>query len=138
MSVPPRPSAPPTSSHRGELDRPTANNIVLLVLAGAVVGYASTWPGGASAASREALAVEAATRERERLARDIHDGVLQVLALVQRRGAELGGEAAELGRLAGEQEAALRALVSGSRPMPARRRRSDLRGAARGVRLERR
>jgi hypothetical protein len=41
----------------------------------------------------------------------VHDGVLQVLALVQRRGAELGGEAAELGRLAGEQEVTLRALV---------------------------
>jgi len=32
--------------------------------------------------------------------------------MVQRRGAEAGGEAAELGRLAGEQEAALRALVT--------------------------
>jgi signal transduction histidine kinase len=38
--------------------------------------------------------------------------VLQVLALVQRRGAEIGGPAAELGRLAGEQETALRALVA--------------------------
>src|SRR5690606_41926592 len=57
----------------------------------------------------------AATRERERLARRIHDSVLQVLAMVQRRGGELGGEAAELGRLAGAQEAALRSL-SGSRP----------------------
>jgi signal transduction histidine kinase len=37
--------------------------------------------------------------------------VLQVLALVQRRGPELGGEAAELGRLAGEQERALRELI---------------------------
>ncbi len=37
--------------------------------------------------------------------------MLQVLALVQRRGAEAGGAAAELGRLAGQQEAALRALV---------------------------
>jgi signal transduction histidine kinase len=34
-----------------------------------------------------------------------------VLALVQRRGAEIGGEAAELARLAGEQEASLRAFV---------------------------
>jgi signal transduction histidine kinase len=34
--------------------------------------------------------------------------------LVQRRGLELGGEAAELGRLAGEQEVALRALVQQS------------------------
>lgn len=35
-----------------------------------------------------------------------------MLALVQRRGAEVGGEAAEIGRLAGEQEAALRALIA--------------------------
>ena len=53
----------------------------------------------------------AAAVERARLARAVHDGVLQVLALVQRRGAELGGEAAELGRLAGEQEVALRTLI---------------------------
>ena len=62
---------------------------------------------------QHAAAVEAASRERERLARGIHDSVLQVLALVQRRGAEAGGEAAELGRLAGQQEAELRALVGG-------------------------
>jgi hypothetical protein len=46
-------------------------------------------------------------------ARDIHDSVLQVLAMVQRRGAEAGGAAAELGRLAGQQEAALRSLIGG-------------------------
>jgi signal transduction histidine kinase len=38
--------------------------------------------------------------------------VLQVLALVSARGRELGGAAAELGRLAGEQETALRSLVT--------------------------
>jgi signal transduction histidine kinase len=37
--------------------------------------------------------------------------VLQALALVQRRGPDLGPEGAELGRLAGEQEQALRALI---------------------------
>jgi signal transduction histidine kinase len=46
------------------------------------------------------------------LARPIHDGVLQVLALVQRQGAELGGEGARLAALAGEQEVALRTLLS--------------------------
>src|SRR5690606_27527314 len=40
----------------------------------------------------------------------------QVLALVRRRGMELGGEAAALGRRAGEQEATLRALVADSDP----------------------
>ena len=52
-----------------------------------------------------------ADAERARLARAVHDGVLQVLALIQRRGRELGGESAELGRMAGEQESALRALI---------------------------
>jgi signal transduction histidine kinase len=42
--------------------------------------------------------------------------VLQVLALVSSRGRTLGGEAADLGRLAAEQEAALRALLSRSGP----------------------
>jgi signal transduction histidine kinase len=53
----------------------------------------------------------AAAAERARLARAVHDGVLQILGLVQRRGHELGGPAAELGRLAGEQEVALRTLI---------------------------
>jgi signal transduction histidine kinase len=37
--------------------------------------------------------------------------VLQVLAMVQRQGADSGGQWAELGRLAGEQELALRSLI---------------------------
>ncbi|MEV4276368.1 ATP-binding protein [Actinoplanes xinjiangensis] len=51
---------------------------------------------------------EAAAAERDRLARPIHDGVLQVLAMVQR--GEAGGE---LAALAGEQEVALRNLLRG-------------------------
>ena len=90
---------------------PTANNIVLgCCLAGAAVIMSL-----ACAPRRSVLArapVESATRERERLSRDIHDGVLQVLALVGRRGRQAGGEAAEIGRLAAEQEQALRALVT--------------------------
>ncbi|HEY8479271.1 MAG TPA: DUF5931 domain-containing protein [Spirillospora sp.] len=95
--------------------RATFNNIVLLFLAGLVVGHVVRLAREAEARLARAVELEAATRERERLARGIHDSVLQVLAMVQRRGGELGGEAAELGRLAGEQEAALRSLIS-SRP----------------------
>src|SRR5215475_14166043 len=85
---------------------------VLVLLAGVAVGYVSTLADRAERAVQRATEIEAASRERDRLARGIHDSVLQVLALVQRRGAEVGGEAAEIGRLAGEQEAALRALIA--------------------------
>jgi signal transduction histidine kinase len=87
------------------------NGAVLLLLAGVIVGHLARLAAEVEAERRHVIEVEAASRERERLARDIHDSVLQVLALVQRRGAEAGGAAAELGRLAGQQEAALRALV---------------------------
>jgi signal transduction histidine kinase len=90
------------------------NGEVLLVLSGWSVGHLARLSAELAAQRQRATEVEAASRERERLARDIHDSVLQVLALVQRRGAEAGGAAAELGRLAGQQEAALRALVSGT------------------------
>ncbi|MGA5816445.1 MacS family sensor histidine kinase [Kitasatospora sp. NPDC094028] len=98
------------------------HNIVLLLVAGVAIGYVVELARASEATLTRALQVEAATRERERLSRDIHDGVLQVLALVQRRGAETGaaGDLAELGRLAGEQERALRALMTGG-PLPAQR-----------------
>lgn len=90
---------------------PALNGLVLLLLAGVIVGHVARLAAELEAERQRVIEVEAAGRERERLARDIHDSVLQVLALVQRRGAEAGGAAAELGRLAGQQEAALRALV---------------------------
>jgi signal transduction histidine kinase len=89
---------------------------VLMLLAGIAVGHVARLAVDAQERLQRAVELEAANRERVRLARNIHDSVLQVLTLVQRRGAELGGEAAELGRLAGEQEAALRALVSAAEP----------------------
>ncbi|WP_157244505.1 MacS family sensor histidine kinase [Nonomuraea typhae] len=93
------------------------NGAVLLFLAGVVVGHVARLAKQAEERMQRAIEMEAAQRERDRLSRGIHDSVLQVLALVQRRGQEIGGEAAELGRLAGEQEAALRDLIS-LRPAP--------------------
>ena len=55
---------------------------------------------------------ESAAAERDRLGRSIHDGVLQVLALVQREGQDLGGHAGELAALAAQQEVALRSLLA--------------------------
>ncbi|GHH74317.1 histidine kinase [Streptomyces sulfonofaciens] len=97
---------------RGALSRATLHNVLLVWVAAIAIGYVVEVARASERTLARALEIEAATRERERLARDIHDGVLQVLAMVQRRSRALGGEAAELGRLAGEQEAALRALVT--------------------------
>ncbi len=98
---------------RGRPARDTVHNVILVWVASIAIGYVVEVARASERTLARALEIEAATRERERLARDIHDGVLQVLAMVKRRGAALGGEAADLGRLAGEQEVALRTLVSG-------------------------
>lgn len=98
---------------RGAPARDTVHNVILVWVASIAIGYVVEVARASERTLARALEIEAATRERERLARDIHDSVLQVLAMVQRRGAVIGGEAAELGRLAGEQEVALRTLVSG-------------------------
>jgi signal transduction histidine kinase len=98
---------------RGTPARDTVHNVILVWVAAIAIGYVVEVARASERTLARALEIEAATRERERLARDIHDSVLQVLAMVQRRGAVIGGEAAELGRLAGEQEVALRTLVSG-------------------------
>jgi signal transduction histidine kinase len=90
----------------------TIESIVQLILVGSVIGYAAELYDAARRDLARAAALEATAREHDRLAGDIHDSVLQVLAYVQRRGAEVGGEAAELGRRAGEQEARLRALIA--------------------------
>ncbi|WP_210587346.1 MacS family sensor histidine kinase [Streptomyces sp. GESEQ-35] len=99
--------------YRGAPARDTVHNVILVWVASIAIGYVVEVARASERTLARALEIEAATRERERLARDIHDGVLQVLAMVQRRAAVVGGEAAELGRMAGEQEVALRTLVSG-------------------------
>lgn len=96
---------------RDSFDQGNYGNLFLVMIAGPIVGYL--------AQSLQRMAVErdaaeraaAAAEERARLARAVHDGVLQVLALVQRQGAAAGGELAELGRLAGQQERSLRSLI---------------------------
>lgn len=88
---------------------------VLLVVTGAVVGYLTTLVVRAERELAAVAAAQAAVAERERLARSIHDGVLQVLGLVHRAGRDADDHWAELGTAAGEQEAALRSLLR-SRP----------------------
>jgi signal transduction histidine kinase len=103
---------------RAHYDQAAFTGTVLMVLAATAVGYLVGVAQVSQQRLERAIQLEATIRERERLARDIHDSVLQVLALVKRRGAGLDGEAGELARLAGEQEAALRTLVTGRTAEP--------------------
>ena len=103
---------------RAHFDQAAYTGTVLMVLAATAVGYLVGIAQISQQRLERAIQLEATIRERERLARDIHDSVLQVLALVKRRGAGLDGEAGELARLAGEQEAALRTLVTGRTAQP--------------------
>ena len=98
-------------SIRDEFTQKAYGNIFLLVLGGAIVGFLSGLLQQMAAQRDRAERAAAAAEERQRLARVVHDGVLQALALVQRRAPELGRDGLELGRLAGEQEVRLRGLV---------------------------
>jgi signal transduction histidine kinase len=98
-------------SVRDEITQSHYGNVFLLIIGGLVVGFLSESLRLMEVERDEALRASVADAERARLARAVHDGVLQVLSLIQRRGRELGGESAELGRLAGEQEGALRSLI---------------------------
>lgn len=114
---------------RWRFDVDVARDGFLLTASGFVIGMAATMARRSADALTRALRMEAATAERERLARSIHDSVLQVLAQVRKRGAEFGGEAAELAKMAGEQEIALRALVTTEPTRPSTNGTTDLRSA---------
>jgi signal transduction histidine kinase len=92
--------------------------IVIELAVGLAVGMAAQTARRAHAELDRAARLAAAHQERERLSRQVHDGAIQVLALVSRRGREIGGETAELAELAGEQERALRRLVSSAEDEP--------------------
>ncbi len=92
---------------RGETTRPAVGSCVLLLLTGAVVGHVVALARRAEQAYARAVQREAAAAERERLARSVHDGVLQALALVAGRSSD-----PVLAGTAREQEGALRRLLT--------------------------
>ena len=105
----------------------TVNNIVLLVLTGLVVGFGLELVRAGRADLAAAVEIRAATAERERLARDIHDSVLQVLGFVGRGANGGAGSDGDLARLATEAEARLRGLVAAGPARPAPGGTADLR-----------
>jgi signal transduction histidine kinase len=96
---------------RHYLSETVYGNLFLLLIGGPIVGLMVDSLLRSAARTAVAERAAAAALERTKLARAVHDGVLQVLALVQRRGPDLGPDGVELGRLAGEQEQALRSLI---------------------------
>ncbi|WP_432977461.1 ATP-binding protein [Dactylosporangium sp. CA-233914] len=111
----------PNSLTSNSVNHLTTSAVLLLVAAAGVggLGFAQQWATRRADRLRaEQIRREAAEAERNRLARPIHDGVLQVLALMQRHGTELGGAGPRLATLAGEQEVALRSLLSGNPAAP--------------------
>jgi signal transduction histidine kinase len=89
---------------RQDIDESDYPNTFLLLVGGAILGFMCQTLQEMATERDAAERAAAVATERARLARAVHDGVLQVLALVQRGGGELAP-------LAGEQERRLRALI---------------------------
>lgn len=112
---------------RQRIEQSDYGNAFLLVIGGPIVGFMCESLQRMATERDAAERVAAVAAERARLARAVHDGVLQVLALVQRRAGDQSSDQppdqpsdqpsgpsvglAELGRLAAEQEVKLRALI---------------------------
>jgi signal transduction histidine kinase len=87
--------------YRGEHWYSLISTLLLYVLTGSVAGYMT-------ATLRRAQDEVAASRARERVARTLHDGVLQTLAVIERR-----SDDPELAHMAREQELELREFLFG-------------------------
>ncbi|GLP75693.1 ATP-binding protein [Mycobacterium antarcticum] len=93
--------------------------VVIELAVGLAIGMAAQTARRAHAELQRAARLAASLEERERLSREVHDGAIQVLALVARRGHEIGGATSELADLAGQQERVLRRWVSAAgTPVP--------------------
>ncbi len=105
--------------------------IIIELSIGLAVGMAARTARQAHNELQRAAQLSAALEERERLSRQVHDGVIQVLALVSKRGHEIGGATSDLADLASAQERALRRWLSSSTVDDDGDRAIDLRGLLR-------
>ncbi|MGN7247032.1 MacS family sensor histidine kinase [Janibacter anophelis] len=94
----------------------TWHNIFLLFIVGILVGLAVQLARESQKRLEQALAVSERLAERERIGRQVHDGVLQALAMINRRGRTLGAEGEALADLAADQERSLRSLITRFEP----------------------
>lgn len=101
------------AEHDGRL---TWHNIFLLFCLGILVGLSVQLARESQKRLEQALAVSERLAERERIGREVHDGVLQALAMIHRRGRELGAEGEALAALAADQERSLRTLITRFEP----------------------
>lgn len=85
--------------------------VVVFALLGAGIGVLVDLLLASLGERDRAFAETASLAERERLNRIVHDGVLQVLALVEREGPGMGSRGVRLASLAREQESRLRVLL---------------------------
>ena len=76
-------------------------NLFLLMIGGPIIGYVCDSLQRSAMAQASAERIAATEAERARLARAVHDGVLQVLALVQRRGQRPGRRPGRAGTAGG-------------------------------------
>jgi hypothetical protein len=73
--------------------------VVIELAVGLAIGMAAQTARRAHTELQRAARLAASLEERERLSREVHDGAIQVLALVARRGREIGGPTTELSEL---------------------------------------
>ena len=121
----------PTCWSAHDFTQANYGNVFLLVIGGPIVGLPVRLAAAMAAERDGAERAAAAAAERARLARAVHDGCCRCSPWCSAAAPSSAGTAAELGRLAGEQEVALRGLIRQQDALdaPADRRVGDL-GAA--------